>query len=114
MAERERFKVILTRSSILRFKDEIFPYLLDNFTAKRVLEIEEELFEKVDSLEFFPYRSTREASLIDDPKEFRFLLYQASQKFELKILFYIDELEKKVYVTDFFHTLKDPSKIKSN
>lgn len=114
MAEGERFEIILTRSSLLRLKDDIYPYLEKNFPSHRAVEIVEGIFEKVDSLAFMPFRSSVQLSLEDGEKTARFSLYQTGSQFELKILFFIDELARKVYVTDFFPTRMNPTKMKLN
>ena len=54
MDEGKRLDLILTDSSMLRFKQEIFPYLEMHFHPSRVVEIIEELFEKVNSLRIMP------------------------------------------------------------
>jgi hypothetical protein len=56
MDEGKRLDLILTDSSMLRFKQEIFPYLEMHFHQSRVVEIIEELFEKVNSLRIMPSR----------------------------------------------------------
>lgn len=113
MFQGERYEIVLTRSSILRFQDEIYPYLNSNFSPRRVFEIDTEIFEKVDSLHHQPHRCSREQMLIDDTKAVRFLLYRASSQFELKIMFFIDEVSNRVFVTDFFPTKMNPAKIRS-
>jgi hypothetical protein len=96
----------------LRYQDEIYPYLNSNFSPRRVFEIDIEIFEKVGSLQYLPQRGSRERTLTDLSQEARFVLYRASDKFELKILFYIDESAQTVYVTDFFPTKMNPVRMK--
>ncbi|SEF70600.1 hypothetical protein SAMN03080598_01077 [Algoriphagus boritolerans DSM 17298 = JCM 18970] len=113
MVEGKRYEIIFTRSAILRYQNEVYPYLNSNFGRNRVFEIDFEIFEKIETLEYQPHRSSREKTFVDDPKEVRFLLYRASRNFELKILFFVDELTKKVTVTDFFPTRMNPTRMKS-
>ncbi len=88
MVEGKRYEIIFTRSAILRYQNEVYPYLNSNFGRNRVFEIDFEIFEKIETLEYQPHRSSREKTFVDDPKEVRFLLYRASRNFELKILFF--------------------------
>lgn len=73
----------------------------------------DELFEKVNSLKVMPYRGTLEKSLTREGEEVRFLIYKSGDQFELKIIFFIDQLENKVIVTDFFPTKMNPLKMQS-
>jgi hypothetical protein len=114
MVQGERFEIVLTRSSILRYQDDVYPYLNSNFSPRRVFEIDVEIFESVESLQYQPHRCSREPMFIESSKALRFLLYRASDRFELKILFFIDELPKKVFVVDFFPTRMNPTRMKSN
>jgi hypothetical protein len=50
MDEGKRLGLILTDSCLLRFKQEILPYLETYFHPNRVVKIVDELFEKVNSL----------------------------------------------------------------
>ena len=114
MVEGKRYEIILTRSGILRYQNEVYPYLNSNFSQQRVFEIDFEIFEKVESLQYQPHRSSREKTFVNDSKKVRFLLYRATRNFELKILFFIDESSQKVTVIDFFPTRMNPPKMKSN
>lgn len=60
-----------------------------------------------------PYRGTLEKSLTREGEEVRFLIYKSGDQFELKIIFFIDQLENKVIVTDFFPTKMNPLKMQS-
>ena len=43
-----------------------------------------------------PYRGALEKSLTREGEEVRFLIYKSGDQFELKIIFFIDQLETKV------------------
>lgn len=66
---------------------------------------------KTKSLCQLPKRGTLEHRLIDRDKTYRFILFKRIPHAEIKILYYLDELKKVVYVTDFFPTEKDDNKI---
>ena len=87
MVQGERFEIVLTRSSILRYQDEIYPYLNSNFSSRRVFEIDAQIFERVDSLQNQPHRGSREPMLIENPKVLRFLLYRLVINLNLRSCF---------------------------
>jgi hypothetical protein len=107
MDEGKRLDLILTDSSMLRFKQEIFPYLEMHFHQIRVVEIIEELFEKVNSLRIMPSRGAIDRALV---YEVRFLIFKSGDQFEIKILYLIDQLKTTVSVIDFFPTKMNPLK----
>lgn len=113
MDEGKRLGLILTDSCLLRFKQEIFPYLETYFPPNRVVKIVDELFEKVNSLKVMPSRGALEKSLTREGAEVRFLIYKSGDQFELKIIYFIDEIQHIVYVTDFFPTKMNPLKMQS-
>lgn len=89
MDEGKRLGISLTDSCLLRFKQEIFPYLETYFHPNRVVKIVDELFEKVNSLMIMPSRGALEKSLTREGAEVRFLIYKSGDQFELKIIFFL-------------------------
>lgn len=87
MDEGKRLGLTLTDSCLLRFKQEVFPYLETYFHPNRVGKIVDELFEKVNSLKVMPYRGALEKSLTREGEEVRFLIYKSGDQFELKSYF---------------------------
>lgn len=65
------------------------------------------------SLEFNPGRGTIETYFKKDSRVFRFILFRETRLFELKIIFTIQYQSNKVFVTDFFPTKMNPSRIKT-
>jgi hypothetical protein len=63
------------------------------------------------SLDRFYHRGNREGRLTGRSKTYRYLIFKRTSKAAVKIVYYVDEKDKTVYVTDFFPTEKDPSKI---
>ena len=47
-------------------------------------------------------------------KDFKFILHKETKSFEVKIIYYIDEKNGIVNVTDFFPTKMSPYKISRN
>ncbi len=60
-----------------------------------------------------PYRGALEKSLTREGEEVRFLIYKSGDQFELKIIFFIDQLETKVTVIAFFPIKMNPLKMQS-
>jgi hypothetical protein len=108
MDEGKRLDLILTDSSMLRFKQEIFPYLEMHFHQNRVVEIIEELFEKVNSLRIMPTRGAIDRALVYEGREVRFLIFKSGNQFEIKILYLIDQLKTTGSVIDFFSNKNEP------
>jgi uncharacterized membrane protein (UPF0127 family) len=47
-------------------------------------------------------------------EEFRYILFKETKHFELKIIYFVDENEEVVYITDFFPTKMHPQRITEN
>lgn len=114
MAETEEYQVILTNPAKFRFQDEILDYIERNFSWKRAEEVDAEILDLVKSLSINPQRGAVEKLVLAKRYAFRFVLYQATRYFEIKVLYHIDEAKKVVFITDFFPTRMNPSKIKAN
>ena len=87
-------------------------YLITHFSTERVLEIDKAISKTASSLSKSPSRGTREKELSHRNEGFRFILHRKSRSFEIKIIFYIKEEGKTVFVTDFFPTRMHPEKMK--
>lgn len=62
------------------------------------------------SLKDNPERGGLEEDLAHYDKEFRALIYHVTKRNTVKIIYFIDEAIRTVYVTDFFPTRQDPNK----
>lgn len=112
MAAGKRYRVIVTAPARLRYQQDTFPYLIRNFSAARVLEIEDSIQNAIESLEHLPSRGSLEPYLCDYPEKVRFILFRETSHFELKILYHIVEEEYLVRITDFFPTAMHPTRMK--
>ena len=81
MVEGTKYEIIFTRSAILRYQNEVYPYLISNFSRNRVFEIDFEIFEKIETLEYQPHRSSREKTFVNDPKKSKVFAISSFQKF---------------------------------
>lgn len=71
----------------------------------------DEILEMAMSLNQNPNRGSHEGRLDFLGKEHRFLLYKITSRKQVKIIYFVDESNKIVYVTDFFGTEMDDRKI---
>ncbi len=111
MAEGQRFKVVIAASGRRRYRQTILVYLLKHFSLERVIEIEDSLGDKIQSLSFQPFRGTRELTISNIDQEARFILFKETRILELKIIYVIDKGESQVALVDLFPTRMNPSKI---
>ncbi len=112
MAKVKRFSVKISIPAKRRFQEEILDYLFHNFSVDRVLEVEFDILEKVKSLEINPKRGKKDELLSSRYLlDYRTILFKETRYFELKIVYYVDEQNIIVEVTDFFPTLMNPDKL---
>ena len=114
MAEAELYKIIISVPARDRYQENILPYLQQYFSLERAIEIDENILNTTETLGQNPYRGSKERYLEEAREAFRFILHKETRQFEIKIIYYISEAEKTVYVTDFFPTKMDPHKITRN
>ena len=114
MAKEEagRYEVVITSSAEVHFY-ELVEYLYEHMSLDRAEEVTRELNEMTLGLELLYHRGSLEKKLSRRKKSYRYLLYKRTSSASVKILYYVDEKSKTVYVTDFFPTEKDPKKIAS-
>lgn len=90
---------------------EIADYFYDNYPVERAEQLADELEQKAMSLNYQPHRGRVEELLEEEPQEYRFILYQRTKRADIKIIYYVDETTKIVYLTDFFPTEKDEEEL---
>lgn len=112
MVEKIVYEVIITKPAMFRLQKEVLEYIGKNFSFTRGIEIEAELLKTVKSLGNNPQRAPIESSINFRSKKIRYLLFKETAILELKIHFFIVEDSKQVYITDFFPTRMNPSKMK--
>ncbi len=111
MAEEKIYKIVIARPAKNRYQKSVLPYLYENFSFERAIEIDESILKTTGTLDKNPGRGRKEKYLEEAKEDFRFILYKETKHFEVKIIFYINKDEGNVYVTDFFPTKMDPQKI---
>ncbi len=109
--EENEYQVVISSPAKLRYQRDILPYIFTHFSFDRASEIDEYFIEKAASLKVKPRRGTKEKFLQRLPQEFRFILVKITRHFELKIVYFIEETTKTVYITDFFPTKMDTTRM---
>ena len=113
MAEKNRYEIIVTKPARDRFQNEILSYISKSFSDRRALEVENNLKKLLLNLQFDPQRGSIEKLIrIRDPI-FRFIRHKETKFFEIKIIYFIEESQNRVHVTDFFFTKMNPLKMQS-
>lgn len=114
MAKEEtgRYEVVITSSAGIHFY-KLAEYLYEHMSLDRAEEVSRELNEMALSLDLLYHRGSVERKLTRRKKNYRYILFNRTPRASVKIIYYVDEKNKTVYVTDFFPTEKDPKKITS-
>ena len=113
MVEKTCYEIIVTKQARDRFQNEILSYISKSFSDRRALEIENNFKKLLLTLQVDPQRGSIEKLIrIRDPI-FRFILLQETKFFEIKIIYFIEESQNIVQVTDFFSTKMNPLKMQS-
>lgn len=110
MEEESIYQVEITPEAEQYYLD-ILEYFYKHHSATSADRKSEELLAKAISLERHPYRGRIEERLTFLDKEHRFLLYKYTQNRSIKIIYFVEEQAKSVYVTDFFPTKMNDLKI---
>ncbi len=114
MAKEEagRYKVVITSAAEVHFY-ELVEYLYEYMSLERAEEVARGLNEMVLSLVRLYHRGSVEEKLARRKKSYRYILYKRTSRANVKIIYFVDEKNKTVYITDFFPTEKDTKKIAS-
>lgn len=108
MAQEEGFKIVVTTPAQKKYQETILAYLSEHFSIERAADIDLSISRSVASLTKKPYRGTIEKYLDQLANEFRFILHKESRHFEIKIIYFVSQESKTVFVTDFFPTRMNP------
>jgi hypothetical protein len=105
-----QYRVVVTRKAEVYFY-ELAEFMYKNMTLDRAEEIITENQKAVLSLSNFYHRGTMEKNLNEEDQEFRFLLVKRTPRAQIKVIYFIDQYAKTVFITDFFPTEKDPKQL---
>lgn len=101
MAEQQEYQIIITAFAE-RAYFEVLNYVFDFHSFDRANEIALELVQCPQILKEFPRLGKTEPYLSQRSEEYRFLLFERTKRTTVKIIYYVDEPAKKIYITDFF------------
>ena len=90
---------------------QLLEYLYSTHSKESADNKADEVLNLAMSLENNPYRGRVEDKLLFLEKGHRFLLYRYTPRKSIKVIYFIDESMKKVYITDFFGTEMDDQRI---
>jgi plasmid stabilization system protein ParE len=108
--EKVRYQIVVTKPAEIHFY-EILEYLYAHYSPDRASEVADSLREKVSVLSLEPERGTIEPRLLGRKYQYRFILFRRQRMKDIKIVYFIDEERKTVFVTDFFPTEMDDRKV---
>jgi plasmid stabilization system protein ParE len=111
LVEGTTYKVVITTSAKNRFQREIISYLLLHFSLNKVIQIETNIQNEIILIAKNPKRGTKERTLNNLLKPFRYILIKESRNVELKIIYMTYEDEQTVIITDFFPTKMSPDRM---
>lgn len=111
--ETDKYKVIITSSAENYFYD-LAEYLYRHMTLERAEEVATEIQKMALNLGQLHHRGTPEKKLASRSNPYRYILFKRTARAQIKIVYYVDEIAKTVYITDFFPTEKDPKKLLRN
>ena len=111
MEEKKSYVVEITLEGEHYYFD-LLEYLYKTHTSENASNKADEILDMTMSLTENPNRGSEERRLGFLGKGHRFLLYEITYRKQVKIIYFVDESHKTVYVTDFFATEMDDKKIR--
>ena len=111
-SEEIKFRVIISKTAEISFY-EILDYLYDHYPLDKAEEVANEIRDTAKNLEYLAERGTLEPSLSHRKQNYRFILYNRTKRSDIKVIYYFDKSNRKVFITDFFPTEKDQKNIKT-
>lgn len=114
MAKEKIYKIVIASPAKRRYHESVLPYIYENYSFERAIEVDKNILKAAGALDKQPSRGRKEKYLEEAREEFRFILHKETKHFEIKIIYYIDEISETVYITDFFPTKMNPQKISTN
>ena len=110
MEKETRYEVIVTPEGEEHYFS-LLEHLLRTHSKESADRKSDEILEKAFSLSLKPKRGKLEEKLSYLNRNHRYLVYHITKRKTVKIIYFIDELKKEVYITDFFPTLMNPTKM---
>jgi len=111
VAEEKKYQIVIAQPAKKRYHECVLPYIYENFSFDRSIEVDTNILSTVATLDKKPGRGRKEKYLEEAKEEFRFILHRETKHFEIKIIYFISKDEDIVYITDFFPTRMNPQRI---
>jgi plasmid stabilization system protein ParE len=108
--EKQSYVVEITAEAEIYYL-QLLEYLYQTHSGNSAARKADEILDKAISLDENPYRGRVVDQLTFLEIEHRYLLYQYTPRKSVKIIYFIDESSRTVYVTDFFGNEMDDKKI---
>ena len=86
---------------------------VEEYRKQLMQEIAIELLDYPNTVKTLANRGKLELALSSRKEDYRYILYKRTQQATVKVVYYVDEIAHRVYVTDFFPTEMSQSKIKT-
>lgn len=97
----KQYQIVIT-STAERAYFEVLNYVFDHHSFDRANEIALELVDFPQILKENPLLGKTEPNLMHRNEDYRFLVYKRTTKMKVKIIYYPDHDNNKIYLTDFF------------
>jgi hypothetical protein len=111
MDEKQDYQIVITASAE-RAYFEVLEYVYRHHSIIRADEIALQLIEYPQILKQFPNLGTTEPNLKHRSKDYKFILYKRTTKSTVKIIYYISDWNRTIYLVDFFPCEMFEQKIK--
>jgi len=104
------YSINITLSGELYFR-ELYEGLQFTYSLEKANKEVIGILEFTNSLNNNPYRDASKKQLKHLSDDYRFVLYDITKRNQIKIIFFIEESTKTIYITDFFPCSMNPNKI---
>ncbi len=111
MDEEQDYLIVIT-SSAERAYFEVLGYVYEHHSETRAGKIALELLEFPKILQKFPNLGTKELHLQNRIENYKYIVYKRTPRATVKIIYFINEETKTIYLTDFFPCEMFEQKIK--
>ena len=108
--EEQKGYIVKITSKAEQYYWDLLAHLYETHSIESANKKSDDILKLAMSLKDNPERGCLEEDLAHYEKGFRALIYHVTKRNTIKIIYFIDEAKKTVYVTDFFPTRQDPNK----
>jgi mRNA-degrading endonuclease RelE of RelBE toxin-antitoxin system len=108
--EKKEYKVVISKSAEKYFY-EILEYFYSKYPLNRAEELANKLYNTSFSLNSHPNRGALEARLKSRKLNYRCILFNRTSRADIKIIYFVKEEIKTVFITDYFPTEMDDKQI---